>query len=97
MRFRVRRECGSFLPDVPYPITEPTGGDDFLLGVKLDGFAALDVQVAVEGIVPAGEGEHGQGRGDGDVDSDHAGFDAVLEFAGGFAGLGGDSRPVALG
>src|SRR5688572_22452822 len=65
---------GLFLPDVPGPITQPARRDDFLLGVKLDGFEALDVEIAVEGIVPAGEREHSQGRGDGDVDADHAGF-----------------------
>lgn len=90
--------CGHRIrpPDIAYAIAEPTRGDDFLPHVKLHAFATLDVQVAVKGIVPAGEGEQGHWRGDTDVDADHAGFDAMLEFARGFAGLSEDGGAVAI-
>ena len=55
---------------------EPPAHDDFLLGVKRHGVFAVGVQVAEEGILPAGEGEEGHGRGDADVDSHHAHFNA---------------------
>ncbi len=42
-------------------------------------------------------GKHRHRRGHADVDADHAGFDAMLEFARGFAGVGEDRRAVAVG
>src|SRR5258707_7014297 len=57
----------SFLPDVAHAFAEPARGHDFLLRVKVHAFFSLDVQVAVEGFVPAGEGKHRHGRGDADV------------------------------
>ena len=36
------------LPYIPHTFSEPTGRDDFLLGVELHGFASLNVKIAVE-------------------------------------------------
>src|SRR5687768_7534750 len=75
---------------------EPAGGDRLLPGVELDRLGALDVQVAEEGLVPAGEREPGHRGGDADVDADHAGVEVLLELAGGVAGTGEDARAVAV-
>src|SRR5258708_36809124 len=48
----------------------PALDDDFFVGVKLDGVAALAVHVAKEAIFPAAEREIGHGRGDANVDAD---------------------------
>ena len=84
------------MPDIPLAVAEPAAGGDFLLGEKLDAFAALHVEVAEEGVVPAVEGEPGHGGGDANVDPDHAAVDAVLEFARGLAGTGEDGGAVAV-
>src|SRR5262249_28092343 len=57
---------------------------------------ALNVQVAKERFVPAGEGEPGHGCGDADVDADHAGVKAAFEIAGGPAAGRKDARAVAV-
>src|SRR5579863_10445661 len=81
--FRIRSAiAGLFPPDVPDGAAEPAGRGHLLLGVELDGLPALDVEVAVEGGVPSGEGKHGHGGRDPDVDSDHPRLDPVLEFPG---------------
>src|SRR6185436_3620071 len=75
---------------------EPSRHRHLLLRVELDRFGALDVEVAEEGFVPAGEGEPGHGGGDADVDADHAGVEVVLELAGGVAVAGEDGGAVAV-
>src|ERR1700685_2029081 len=89
--------AGSLPPDVVHRAAEPPRGDRLLLGVELHGFAALDVEVPVEGLVPAGEREHGHRGRHPHVDPDHAGLDAVLELPRRPAGRGEDRRPVAIG
>ena len=86
-----------FFHTSPTSLAEPAGRDDFLLGVELHGFPALDVEVAEEGVVPAGEGEHRHRRGHADVDADHAGLHAVLELARGLAAVREDRGAVAEG
>ena len=54
------------------------------------------MEVAEEGLVPAAEGEEGHGGGDADIDADHAGLDAVAEFAGGFAASRENRGAVAV-
>src|ERR1039458_9126380 len=49
---------------------EPTAHDYLLLGVKADGVFAVGVEVAEEGVLPAGEGEERHGGGDAYVDAD---------------------------
>lgn len=84
-------------PDFAVAEGEPAGGGGFALGVELDAFLALDVEVAEERVVPPGEGEVGEWGGDADVDADHAGGDVAAEFAGGFSGVGEDGGTVAEG
>src|SRR6478736_371362 len=73
----------------------PASESYFLAGVKLDAFGALDVEVAEEGAVPAGEREPGHRGGHADVDADHAGVEMPLELAGGVAAAGEDGGAVA--
>jgi hypothetical protein len=80
-----------------FGIFEPSRHGRLLAGIELDRFAALDVEVAEEGLVPAGEGEPGHGGGDADVDADHAGVEILFELAGGVAALGEDGGAVAVG
>src|ERR1700722_687974 len=76
---------------------EPAGHDGFLLRVEVDRFHSLDVEIAEEGFVPAGEGEPGHRGGDADVDADHAGVEMHLELPGGIAAVGEDAGAVAVG
>ena len=76
-----------FFQTSPTPSPNQRVADDFLLRVELHAFLALHVQVAEEGFVPAGEREHRHRGGHADVDADHAGLDAMLEFARGLAGV----------
>ena len=73
---------------------EPPRHRHLLLRVELDALGALDVQVAEEGFVPAGEGEPRHRGGDADVDADHAGVEVLLELAGGVAGSREDAGAV---
>src|SRR5580698_4619546 len=94
--FLIRRAIAVLLsPDVPDRAPEPPRGDNLLLGVELDRLAALDMEVAEERGVPAGEGEHRHRRRDADVDPYHARLHAVLELAGRGAGRGEDGGSVA--
>ena len=54
---------------------------DFLVGVELDGVAALAVEIAEEAVLPSAEGEVGHGRGDSDVDADISRRSFVAEAA----------------
>src|ERR1019366_5249271 len=76
---------------------EPTAHDYLLLGVKADGVFAVGVEVAEEGVFPAGEGEEGHGGGDAYVDADHADFAAGAVLAGALAAGGEDGGRVAEG
>src|ERR1035441_8334667 len=51
---------------------EPPAHDYLLLRVEADGVLAVGVEVAEEGVFPAGEGEERHGGGDAYVDADHA-------------------------
>ena len=73
---------------------EPAGHNHALLGVEGHAFLGLNVQVAEEGLAPAGKREPGHRRGHGDVDADHPGLEAVFEFAGGPPGAREDHRPL---
>src|ERR1700729_3344177 len=75
---------------------EPACHDRFALRVEQNRFASLDVQVAEEGLVPAGEGEPGHRSGDADVYADHSGVEVLLELAGGVAALREDRCAVAV-
>src|SRR4051812_16294410 len=75
---------------------KPARHGHLLLGVELDGFGALDVEVAEEGFVPAGEGEPGHGGGDADVDADHAGVEVMLELSRRITVLSKDRGAVAV-
>src|SRR4051794_35296747 len=57
---------------------KPPTERQFLLRVKLDAFDALNVQVAEERFVPAGEREPRHGGGNADVDADHAGVETAF-------------------
>ena len=74
---------------------EPARGGDLLARVEHDPLAALQVQVAEEGVIPAAEREVGQRRGHSHVDADHAGLDAVPELARCLAALRVDAGAVA--
>src|ERR1039457_5107373 len=81
--FLIRRGMGgSFPPDVVHGAAKPAGCDNLLPRVELHGLAPLDVEVAVERGVPAGEREHRHRGGHADVDPDHPGLDPVFEPAG---------------
>ena len=67
-----------------------------MLGVEGDAFAALDVEVTEEGLVPSAEGEESHGGRDTDVDADHASLDAVAELAGRLAAAGEDGGAVTV-
>src|SRR5579872_3752495 len=75
--------------------SKPARHDDFLLGVKRDGIAAVRVEIAEEGILPTGEREKRHGSGDPDIDADHSYFDAVGVLPGGFAVRGKDGSRVS--
>src|SRR3977135_19581 len=49
---------GLFLPHTAAAVANPARRDDFLLRVELHALFPRNVQIAVEGIIPAGEGEH---------------------------------------
>src|ERR1700736_5175212 len=73
----------------------PAGHDDLLLGVELDGIAAVSVQIAEERLLPAGKREERHWGGDTYIDAHHAGFDARGVIAGGLAVGSEDGRRVA--
>src|SRR6266542_3789010 len=79
----------------PLPAREPPARDGLLAGVELDRVGAVGVEVAEEGVLPAGEREEGDGGGNADVDADHADLDVVAEATDRRAGLGEDRHAVA--
>src|ERR1035438_1951367 len=79
------------------PVLPPAGHDYFLLGVEADGVFAVGVEVAEEGVFPAGEGEERHGGGDSYVDADHADFAAGTVLAGGLTAGGEDGGGIAQG
>src|SRR5262249_46381875 len=73
------------------------GHRHLLLRVKLHPFDSLNVQVAEERLVPAGEREPGHRGGHADVDADHAGVEVTLELTRRPAAPGENRRSVAIG
>src|SRR5436309_11641675 len=73
-----RRTCLEFARVV----FRPAFHDDFLVGVKLDGVAALPMHVAEKAVFPAAEREIRHRRGDPDVDADISCGCFVAESAG---------------
>src|SRR5674476_224761 len=61
---------------------EPPAHDDLLLRVEAHRVLAVGVEVAEEGVFPAGEGEERHGGGDAYVDADHADLAAGTVLAG---------------
>src|ERR1035441_5789681 len=76
---------------------EPPAHDYLLLGVEADGVFAVGVEVAEEGVFPAGEGEERHRRCDTHVDADHADFAAGTILAGGLTAGGEDGCRIAEG
>src|ERR1700722_17235539 len=69
-RFIVLLCCSLEFPAVLFG---PAFDHYLLVGVELDGIAALPVEIAEETIFPPAEGEIGHRRGDSDVDADVSG------------------------
>src|SRR5262245_46362559 len=59
---------------------EPAGHGHLLPGVEVDALDTLDVQVAEERLVPAGEGEPRHRGRHPDVDADHPRIEMLLEL-----------------
>src|SRR5581483_4430755 len=57
----------------------PAFDHDLLVGIELDGIAALPVQVAKEAVLPAAEGEIGHGRRHANVNADIPGRRFIAE------------------
>src|SRR4051812_45458364 len=53
----------------------------FLARIELNALVSLDMQIAKERAVPAGEREPGHGGGNAHVDADHAGVEVPLELS----------------
>ena len=70
-----------FPPDIGFP--EPSRGDRLFPGVKANAIASLDMKVPEKRIVPAAEREHGHGCWHAYIDANHAGLNAMFEFASG--------------
>src|SRR5712671_1678912 len=67
--------------EFPAVLFGPAFDYDFLVGVELDGIAALAVEVAEKAVLPSAEWEIGHGRGDSDVDTDISRRGFVAEAA----------------
>src|SRR2546423_3408749 len=78
-----------FFPNISHAIPKPPRRNDLLLGVKLHAFFSLNVQIAVEGIVPAGEREHRHSGGHPHVFDDHPGLLPGVGFSRGIGGQSG--------
>src|SRR4029079_5320534 len=76
--------------------SQPARDRDLLVGVELEGVAAVDLEVAEEAVARAAEGEVGHRRGDADVDPDHRGGRMARELARGLAARGEDRRRVGV-
>ncbi len=75
---------------------KPTSQCHLLPRVEMHTFGALDMQIAEERLVPAGEWQPRHGGRHADIDTDHAGIEAPLEFAGGTAILGKDRSAISV-
>src|SRR5260370_23664439 len=69
----------------------------FLVGVELDGIAALAVEIAEEAVLPSAEGEVGHGCGDPDVDADVSRGRFVAEAARGRSARGEERCVISIG
>ena len=76
----------------------PEAGHSLLLGVELHARLAVESvgSTTSDGLLVAGEGEHGKGDGNRDVDSNLAGLDLLLEASRGCAGACEDGGAVAV-
>src|SRR6266851_6082292 len=59
----------------------PAFDDNFLVGIELDGVAALPVEIAEEAVLPPTEREVSHGRGDSNVDADISRGGLIAEAA----------------
>src|ERR1039458_9526859 len=75
----------------------PAFDDNFLVGVELDGVAALAVEIAEKTILPSAEREVSHGRGDADVDADISRGRFVAEAARGRSARRKERRLIAVG
>src|SRR6187200_3008349 len=84
-------------PNASFAFSEPAGCCHLLLGEKLHAFPALHMQISKEGIAPAGEWEPSHGSRHANINSDHACFHPVLEFACRFSRARENRSSVAVG
>ena len=70
-----------FPPDIGFP--EPSRGDRLFPGVKANAIASLDMKVLEKRLVPAAERNMAMGAKYAYVDANHAGLNAMFEFASG--------------
>ena len=75
---------------------EPACKRHLLLRVKRNALCALNVQIAEERFVPAGEREPGHRRRHADVDADHSGVEVPLELPGRPTAAGENAGSVAV-
>src|SRR5260370_41131437 len=75
--------------------SEPAGHDYLLLGVERNGVAAVRVQIAKEGILPAGEWEERHGGCYADVHAYHPDLDSLGVLSRRFAVRGEDGSGVS--
>src|ERR1700728_742370 len=69
----------------------------FLVGIKLDGVAALAVEIAEEAVLPSTEGEVGHGSRDSDVDADISRGRFIAEAARGRSARCKQRRLITVG
>src|ERR1700733_2076747 len=70
---------------------------DFLVGIELDGVAALAMEIAEEAVLPSAKWEVGHRRGDTDVDADISRGRFVAEAARGRTARREQRRLIAVG
>ena len=69
-------------------VSEPSGYNHLSVSEELEGFPAVTLQIAEQGVTGASEREEGHGSCDADVYADHAGFDTILEFPDNLSAIG---------
>src|SRR5260370_2729283 len=75
----------------------PAFDDNFLVGIELDGVAALPVEIAEEAVLPSTEREVGHGRGNSNVDADISRGGFIAEAARGRTARGEQRGLIAVG
>ena len=97
-RMAVVQVLASFrAPNASFAFSEPAARCHLLLCEKLHPFLALHMQIAKEGIAPAGEWEPSHGSRHADINPDHACFHSVLKFACRFSRARKNGSAVAVG